>query len=217
MSRRRVLGSALVFAGAMLLGLFAFGGSSRAETGVAVDAWVRWRSAAVAEVTLDGSSLADPALRERIARGLPLRLALRASVPSAAGRVLRTARTCRVVQDVWEHGYVVTTGEGTERVADVEAVLERCLVLEARSATTLGGTPASLAAASALTLELNPTSARTERALSGWLSRSEGGRGEPTFFGALIAPTVFEDEPAERTIRARVRVRAELVESESRR
>lgn len=157
---------------------------------------VHWVDGAPA-VDFSALDLADRAMREKLASGLPQTLVMRVYAYAESGQPIAMApRSCRVTYDLWEEVYRVQVEEaGVDRVESfrgLDGVLRRCLVARrfavgaASDYAARGGQPIYFAAI----VELNPLSPDTVHRLRRWLARPAGGGrvgGGEAFFGSFVS------------------------------
>jgi len=156
---------------------------------------------------------ADAETRRKLASGLPQTLVFRtyAYTSDAEVPVAVSARSCRVVYDLWEERYRVQIanerGDRTSSVATVEEVVSLCLVAQqlpigtSHDWETLHGRAVTFA----VLVELNPLTADTVQRVRRWLARPQRGRVDSdSFFGSFVSLFVNRGiGAAERTLRFR--------------
>lgn len=126
-------------------------------------------------------------------------------------QIALTAITCVIVHDVWERNYRLqrqtVASDRTERVATLEGVLRRCLVVSNHPVGTANEWRAHRGQSVyfAALIEFNPMSRQTVQRIRRWLSQPAGVRPEgEAFFGSFVG--VFINRgigEAERTLRLR--------------
>lgn len=157
------------------------------------------------------------ATRRKLMSGLPQLLTLRVVAYAEGDKpksVSATARSCRVVYDLWEEAFrvVVNTpgGETAFQSRSVDDVLERCLVLRRAPVGDAGdfGKLRGKGVSFAVLAELNPLSQETVQKIRGWLARPAGDRVEgEAFFGSFVSLFVSHRVgQAERIVRFRSQV-----------
>jgi hypothetical protein len=173
---------------------------------------VHWEDGAP-RVDFSAVDLADRAVRRKLESGLPQTLVMRIYAYREGGQpITATARSCRIVYDLWEEVYRVQVqepnGDRTESFSTLDAVLRRCLVAQRVNV----GRAADYSASSgrsiyfAVLLELNPLSPDTVHRLRRWLARPAGGGrvGGDAFFGSFVSLFVNRRiGSSERTLRFR--------------
>ncbi len=155
----------------------------------------------------------DPETRRKLTSGLPQTLLFR-TYAYAAGRdtpVAATARSCRVVYDLWEERFRVqvtsVTGDLTVTVGSLDEVVQRCLVAErlaVGSAAEWAGVQGRRAYFAVL-VELNPLTPDTVQRIRRWIARPQRGQVDSdSFFGSFVSLFVNRSiGEAERTLRFR--------------
>lgn len=174
---------------------------------------IGWTADGRATLTFSVRDVADAGVRRKLESGLWQTLVLRVWARRGADdtQLAATARVCRVLYDVWSESWrVELQREGVrteERVADLDGVVDRCLVARDLPIgapedwrALRGGT-----AYFAVLVELNPLSANTVRRIKRWLAQPGGGLdGGDAFFGSFVALFVNRRvEQAERALRFR--------------
>ena len=173
---------------------------------------VRWNGA-VPHLSFSARDLVSADVRRKLESGLPQTLVMRTYAYPARGRrpIAVSARSCRVVYDLWEEVYRVQVQSETEdrsaTLSSIDQVLARCLVSRSVAVgsevewTSLGGQSVYFA----VLVELNPLSPDTVQRIRRWLARPGGRRVEgEAFFGSFVSLFVNRRiGDAERTIRFR--------------
>lgn len=173
---------------------------------------IRWQGS-LPQLSFSARDMANRSVRRKLRSGLPQNLVMRVFAFREGGRpVTVTARSCRVVYDLWEEVYRVQlqtpTEDGSELVRTLPEVLERCLVARHMSI----GVDEDWEDQSgrrvyfAVLVEFNPLSPDTVERIRRWLARPAGGRGfeGDAFFGSFVSLFVNRRiGEAERTIRFR--------------
>ncbi len=144
--------------------------------------------------------------------GLPQNIILRIYAYDRHGHrpIAVSARSCRVVYDLWEEVYRVqlqsVDGARTESYTSMQDVISRCLVVRGQPV----GTAASYASRAsddvyfAVLVEFNPLSPQTVQRIRRWLARGGGRFDNDAFFGSFVS--IFVNRrigAAERTLRFR--------------
>lgn len=156
--------------------------------------------------------VADRAIREKLASGLPSVIVMRSYVIREGGAdpIALAARTCRVAFDLWDEVYrLKITGPGGERdtaALNIEGVLRQCF--EARRITIADR---SLLAAGkshflGVIVEVNPVNAQMVEQMRKWVSRPAGSTGigpGDALFGSFVGLFVRQLGTADRTLRFR--------------
>lgn len=155
----------------------------------------------------------DPETRRKLTSGLPQTLLFRAYayVDGREEPVAVTARSCRVVYDLWETRFRVQlaseSGDETLSVGSVEEVVRRCLVAERLPVGTSRSWDAHRGrrARFAVLVELNPLTPDTVQQIRRWIARPQRGRVDSdSFFGSFVSLFVNRSiGAAERTLRFR--------------
>jgi len=151
--------------------------------------------------------------RRKLASGLPQTLVFRtyAYTSGVEVPVAVSARSCRVVYDLWEERYRVQLanerGDSTSSVSTVEEVVSLCLVAERLPIGTSGdwATLHGRSVTFAVLVELNPLTADTVQRVRRWLARPQRGRVDSdSFFGSFVSLFVNRGiGAAERTLQFR--------------
>ncbi len=155
----------------------------------------------------------DAETRRKLASGLPQTLVFRtyAYTSDVEVPVAVSARSCRVVYDLWEERYRVQIaderGDRTSSLTTVEEVVSQCLVAQrlplgtSRDWEPLHGRAVTFA----VLVELNPLTADTVQRVRRWLARPQRGRVDSdSFFGSFVSLFVNRGiGAAERTLRFR--------------
>lgn len=150
-------------------------------------------------------------IRQKLTRGTRQLMVMRvyAYLQSRERPIAITQTSCEVTYDVWEEEFRVqkadAANETTVRVATLEQVIDRCLVVHDLRV----GQPADWRAfqgrqvSFAAILEFNPMSRATVRRVRQWLSHPGGGRLEgEAFFGSFVSIFINRNiGDAERTLR----------------
>lgn len=198
-----------------LLALLALAAPARAQDVSERRVGVHWAEGAPA-LDFSAEDLVDQAAREKLASGLPQTIVMRIFAYRENGQQIAvTARSCRVVYDLWEEVYRVRIeAPGVDRVealTSLDGVIRRCLIAERLEV----GTPADYRGLGnerlyfATLFELNPLSPETVQRLRRWLARpaAGGGVGGEAFFGSFVSLFVNRRiGSAERTLRFRSQI-----------
>ncbi len=173
---------------------------------------VRWNGR-VPELTFSARDLVNADVRRKIDSGLPQTIVMRTYAYRERGRrpIAVSARSCRVVYDLWEEVYrVQVQTEARDRsvtASSIDEVLRRCLVSRR---VAVGGEEDWARRGRervyfAVLVELNPLSPDTVQRIRRWLARPAGGRVEgDAFFGSFVSLFVNRRiGDAERTVRFR--------------
>lgn len=198
-----------------LLALVALAAPARAQDVSERRVGVHWVEG-VPALDFSAADLADQAAREKLASGLPQTIVMRIFAYRESGQPIAvTARSCRVVYDLWQEVYRVRVeAPGIDRVeslSSLDGVIRRCLIAQrlavgaASDYRALGGQRIYFATL----FELNPLSPQTVQRLRRWLARpAAGGRvGGDAFFGSFVSLFVNRRiGSAERTLRFRSQI-----------
>jgi hypothetical protein len=147
-------------------------------------------------LTFSARDLLNADSRDKLESGLPQTIVMRiyAYRNGSSTPVAVTARTCRVVYDLWEEVFRVqiqTAGsDRTVAVDSVDDVLERCVVVRrlaiGRASDYRGHRGERIYFATLF--EFNPLSPATVERIRRWLARPSGGRVESdAFFGSFVS------------------------------
>lgn len=147
-------------------------------------------------LTFSARDLLDADARDKLQSGLPQTVVMRiyAYRDGETAPVAVSARSCRVVYDLWEEVFrVQVQTEGSDTTVtedDVAGVLERCVVVrreqigEATDYRRHRGERLYFA----VLFEFNPLSPATVERIRRWLARPSGGRVESdAFFGSFVS------------------------------
>jgi hypothetical protein len=155
----------------------------------------------------------DVETRRKLESGLPQTLVLRtyAYVEGVEAPVAVSARSCRVVYDLWETRFRVQvaseSGDQSTTLASVDDVVRRCLVAERLPIGTSAawGPHRGRRAYFAVLAELNPLTPDTVQRIRRWIAHPQRGRVDrDSFFGSFVSLFVNRGiGAAERTLRFR--------------
>lgn len=173
---------------------------------------VRWNGS-VPRLSFSARDLVTASVRRKLDSGLPQTIVMRTYAYPDGGRrpIAVTARSCRVVYDLWEEVYRVQiqtdADDSSVTLSSIDRVLSRCLVSrvvpvgDAREWRGRSGERVYFA----VLVELNPLSPDTVQRIRRWLARPGGGRMEgDAFFGSFVSLFVNRRiGEAERTVRFR--------------
>ncbi|MFW6067792.1 MAG: hypothetical protein ACOC97_05585 [Myxococcota bacterium] len=173
---------------------------------------IRWQGL-VPHLSFSARDVASSGVRKKLQSGLPQTLVMRVYAFREGGRpVAVTARSCRIVYDLWEEVYRVEAqtphDDRSSLVRSIDEVLDRCVVArqlpvgvdddwEGRSDQNVYF---------AVLVEFNPMSQHTVERIRRWLARPAGGGGfeGEAFFGSFVSLFVNRRlGDAERAIRFR--------------
>jgi hypothetical protein len=95
------------------------------------DVGVTW-SRGAPKVSFSAKDLADERVREELSSGLRKRLVVTVGshLRGSNWRMSMRQFACDVTLDLWDDGYLVRIGNQTERLKNLEQVLNRCLLVE---------------------------------------------------------------------------------------
>jgi hypothetical protein len=155
----------------------------------------------------------DPETQRKLMSGLPQTFLFRtyAYVEGLEQPVAVTARSCRVVYDLWETRFRVQVaseaGDQSVSVSSVEEVVRRCLVAERMpvGASRDWEPHRGRRVRFAVLVELNPLTPDTVQQIRRWIARPRRGRVDSdSFFGSFVSLFVNRSiGAAERTLRFR--------------
>lgn len=168
------------------------------------------REKGVVELTVSFRDAVDAEVGKKLASGLPTVFAMRGYVFREGGTepIALTARSCRVVYDLWDEIYRIELsqpgGRATAVAVNLEGVLRRCcevkrLPLAAASLLPAGGARWFVAAL----VEVNPVSQEMLDRIKRWVSRPNGsnaiGPGD-SLFGSFVGLFVARIGDADKKI-----------------
>lgn len=173
---------------------------------------IRWQGS-VPQLTFSARDLVNQEVRKKLRSGLPQTIELQVlALEKSKKPVAVTARSCRVVYDLWEDVYRVQIltprKDRSVLVRSLDDVLDRCVVARrlqiGRAQEWEGRTGHQVHFA--VLVEFNPMSQHTVERIRRWLARPTGGRGfeGDAFFGSFVSLFVNRRlGDAERVIRFR--------------
>jgi len=150
----------------------------------------------VPRLTFSARDLLDADAEDKLASGLPQTIVMRiyAYRDGNSTPLVVSARTCRIVYDLWEEVYRVQVqtagGDRIVTVRDVEDVLERCVVVRRHRVGSASDfrRQRGRRVYFAVLFEFNPLSPATIQRIRRWLARPSGGRVEgDAFFGSFVS------------------------------
>lgn len=173
---------------------------------------IRWQGS-VPQLTFSARDLVNEEVRKKLRSGLPQTIELQIlALEKGKQPVAVTARSCRVVYDLWEDVYRVQIQtprkDRSVLVRSLDDVLDRCVVARHMQVgrTEEWDGRSEQRVHFAVLVEFNPMSQHTVERIRRWLARPTGGRGfeGDAFFGSFVG--IFVNRrlgDAERAIRFR--------------
>ncbi len=148
----------------------------------------------VPHLSLSVPKLDGPALRDKLASGLPQMIVMRHYAYRASGGkpLSVTVFSCRVVFDIWQEQYRVQLQRGLKdevrNYDNVEQVVEACLTVRDLPIGQASDYRPGKKIYLATLVELNPLSDQTVARIRRWLARPGGGDIErQAFFGSFVS------------------------------
>jgi hypothetical protein len=138
-------------------------------------------------------ALEDRTIQKKINDGLPVTLVMRGYVyPGGGGEpVALTARTCKIVNDLWNDVYYVVVDGGKKQIApNMEGVLRRCVDAELAIVSRATLKTAASGFVLAVKVEVNPVSEEMLKQIQSWVTRPTGASGAITPGDALFSSFV---------------------------
>jgi hypothetical protein len=162
-----------------------------------------------AAMTVPYRDVVDDEIREKLESGLPTTIVTRAYVfPENEDKpVALSAKTCRVVYDLWDEVFRIELYQGGKRrdtiAVNVEGVLRRCAELRRMPIVSLKQLSAGKSYFVAVLVEVNPLSEEMLERIKRWVSRPKGagavGPGD-SLFGSFVGLFVTHVPEADRVL-----------------